>query len=298
MASLHQVAAAIQQAITDALVGVTPAARVGIGWPPLNELQDVVRGGQAAIAVYDQKIGRNTTRWLPFSYDPTIVVPTLTTTLSSGMIAVGGGAMIILGGTITPGDAVSAVFTNVGIVVFDNDGNAVPRQVGAEVVIVVAGDTLAIVAAKLAAAVNADPLLSLWVSAVSGGPMVTLTALAGIGPLIIASRTGNGGTQLREIGRRERHFQIACWTATEIDRQAISNPIDVMLAQAELDFGFLLPDNSYGRLLYLNDYDIEDGTLVDAYRRDFLCTVDYPVTVVDQLFAILAPELIQQAESV
>lgn len=306
MATLHDVQAALQEAVKTATTGLTLNSTpipvdVGIGWPPINVLQDTVRNGRGTIAVYDQKIGRNTTRWLPFSYEPTVIVPTLTSAVSHGTIELGGVETITLGGAVTPGDAVSAVLINTHPTPFDSQGDALPYQPGAQVVIGAAGaptDTPTTMATALATAVNGDTLLSTWVHATSAGPVVTLTALSGKGPLLLASHTGNGATGFREIGRRERHFQIACWTGSEELRQVVTDPIDAMLAEAELNFGLALPDGSMGRLLNQVDYYIEDGTLQDALRRDFILTIDYPVTVKDQLFAILAPELIQAVEGI
>jgi hypothetical protein len=41
----------------------------------------------------------------------------------------------------------------------------------------------------------------------------------------------------------------------------------------------------------MSDYDLEDATLEDVYRHDFMVAMDYAVTTVDLLYAVLAPVL-------
>ena len=320
MATLHQIQAALQEGISAAtaevLIYPVPALDdglyfdspnsatfnplpidVGIGWPPLNRLQDVSRGQRAAVAIYDMKVARNTTRWLPFSYDVTPIAATLTAALSRPTLidGISPTATITFGGTVTQGDAAAIVVTNTGSIPYDADGDPQVRPSAAQVVIGSTADTPSSIASALAAAINGDAALSTWLTAAAGGAVVTLTIVAGKGPLVLAARTGNGATQEREIGRRLRHMQIACWTQTEEAREALTDPIDTYLAQSELDFGLLLPDNSYARLLYESDHYIEDATLQDVYRRDFFVSIDAPVTVIDRLYEILAPEVVQIA---
>lgn len=308
MTSLHVVQAGLERAVSAVLTGLSVGGNpltvdVGIGWPPLNKLQDVARSAKSkpvaqkgAVGVYDRRIGRNTTRWNPSSFNQVNVAATLTSVVSQSVIPPAGAATITLGGTVTVGDAVSTVLEDAGEIAI-SPGEAQPWSVSAEVAIGGATDTPTTMAAALAALISADAVMNLLVTALAVGPVVTLTAKSGKGPIRLVSNTGNGGSQEREIGRREREFQIASWSSTEEARNAIGDPIDTMLAQAELNFGLTFPDGSQGRLLYVNDFDIEDGTLQDAYRRDFLLTIDYPVTVKDQLYAILAPSFAQQVNT-
>lgn len=290
-------------AVQGAVSGVTGAITVGgkpylvdvaIGWPPENRLQDVARStGKGVIGIYDRKVGRNTTRWAPYDYNIIQLPSTLSSVVSGSIIDKStGSATITLGGPPTVGDGVSAVFLDRGLTIVTTT-SAEFSPASAQVVVAVAGDTAATMAAKLAAAINADALLSTWVSAAAAGPVVTVSALSGMGPFLLASHTGNGATATREVGRRERQVQIACWTNSEMSRDAVCDPIAALLAQIEINFSLTASDGSPLRLVYDNDYDIEEGTLQDVYRRDLLVTVEFPITVVDTFYAILAPELSQ-----
>jgi hypothetical protein len=262
-------------------LAVTPST--GIAWPALPTLQEVARGGAAPITVYDRRIGKNVTRWSPQPISTVVTEATLTTEISSEVIPHGGSVVITLGGTITVGDAVSAVLTSF------MSAPPSPNTQAAQVVSGTASDTPSTMASKLAAAINGDPVLSTWVTAVASGPAVTLTSIVAAGQLGLQSYTGNGGVQTTEIARRLRQFQIVAWTQTEVLRQAVTDPIDVMLAQDDTNFGIVLLDGTPIRVMYEGDYDLEDDTLEDVYRRDFIVSVDYPVTSTDQLYAVLAP---------
>lgn len=274
---------------TVAITGLVVTPETGTGWPPIGELQEVARGGAALISVYDRKLSRNTTRWKGGTYNLTVTPATLTTVASTDVIPPEGTATITLGGAVTPGDAVSAVFTN--------RAGGGPAMQGAQVVIGGSADTPSTMATALATAINADALLSLWAHAAATGPVVTVTSLLAATQLGIASYAGNGGSQTRELGRRERSFQVVAWTQTEVLRETLTDPIDVLLAGFDSSFGIVLGDGSAIRVMYDGDYYLEDDMLEDVYRRDFMVRVDYPVTTVDQLYAVLAPVAAFQVEN-
>ena len=300
MTTLHAIQTAIADQVSGALAGLqfndAPlAVDVAPGWPPLKRLQSVARGNPC-IAVYDRRIVRNSTRWMPFSYDPVLVPATLTTEISRRVINPGGSATITLGATVTVGDAVSALLTNNSTTPFSTDPDAFQAFTPeAQVAIGSGSDTPTTMATKLVAQINADSVLTGWgLSAAAAGPVVTIIAGAGKGPFTLASYAGNGGTETREIGRREREFQIVSWNQTEEMRRAVTDPIDVLIAQLENQFGITVPDG-YLRVAYVGDYDVEDGTLQDVYRRDFHLTVEYGLTTTDSLYSVLAPEVAQYA---
>lgn len=261
------------------VAGLLPV--VAVGWPAVNMLQSLVaQNGQCMANVYDRKLVRNTTRWMPFSYGDTVIPATLTTVISNSYIGAGASRTITLGGTVTAGDAVSCVIVNSGVV---------PPQSWAEVVIGVAGDTPTTMAAKLAAAITGDTNFAPWMTASASGAVVTLTSRLVAGDLILSSYTGNGGTRTMEIGRRQRELQIVIWAQTEEDRQSIGNPIEELLVSLNNQFGPTFSDGTVGRLVMGADYYCEDDTLQDVYRRDFLFSLDYPITTTDALYSVLAP---------
>src|SRR5262249_45910673 len=106
----------------------------------------------------------------------------------------------------------------------------------AQVVVGTASDTPTTMATKLAAAINADTILSTWATATSSGPVVTVTSIAGT-PLVVNSYAGNGGTRIQELGRRSRELQISLWARSIEDRDTVGDQIDAMLSQMEVNYG-------------------------------------------------------------
>jgi len=284
MATVYQVLSAVSQMVQMATEALPAACggilnvQVGIDWPSTRVLQQAVKGGNAIVAVFDRKLTRNTTRWIPTVIGETLTPATLTTVASSSIPANGSGT-ITLGGSVTVGDAVSCVLMN---------GTA--QQ--AAIVSGFSADTPATMAAKLAAAINADPVLSTWVSATSNGSVVTVQSL---GPsLLMFSSTGNNGSAIIEIGRRLREIQIACWASTVEDRNLLAGQIDTLLSTIEAmigpyQAGLVLADGTSGYLKIGSDYQLDDATLSDAYRHDFMLSVDHGVTTQDALYSVLAP---------
>lgn len=254
---------------------VTPY-KAAVGWPPVGVLQAIAKGGPSIIAVYDRKLGKNTTRWNPHVISQTITTATLTSAVSPSRIAPGQTAHITLGGSVTSGDAVSALATVVG-------GNT-----GAVVAIGTGGDTPSTMATKLRNLINSDSSMAGVLTATASGSVVTVTNVGNVA-LALASYTGNGGTQVREIGRRDRPMQIVVWTQTEDLRNLIVSVISPAIQLQDIGFGPTLADNTLARLSYTTDYDIEDNTLEDVYRHDFMVTMDYAVTTTDLLYSVLAP---------
>lgn len=293
MATIYSVMGELEKQIRAAVANVVDPAhppallpiKTGVGWPPVTALQNVARGGvdgPALITVYDRKVGRNTTRWSPFTYNQIATPSTLTTTVQAPQTIPGMGSTVIaLGGVPVAGDAASAILSGPGL------ANQ-PGRTGAVVAQQVAGDTLAVFATRLAGLINADALLSTWVLASAVGGLITLTSLIG-GPLDVQSFAGNGGTQLRELARRESQLQITIWAQTEQARAAIVVAVQASLAAAQVNFGVTTPDGTAARLEMQNDFPIEDDTLEDVYRHDFLVTADFAITTQDQLYAVLAP---------
>lgn len=257
-------------------VPITPY-QAAIGYPSIGVLQNIAKGGPAIVSIYDRKISKNSTRWNPFVITQTATPATLTTTLSQSGVRPGGTAQITLGGTVSLGDAVSALAVSVG------------NKTSAVVAIGGASDTPTTMATQLAGLINSDPSYTGVMSATAAGPVVTLTNLRTIG-LGLASYVGNGGSQTREIGRRMIGVQIIIWAQTVEIRNLMTAALAIVIAEAELNFG-PAPDGTAGRLDYVSDYDLEDDTLSDSYRHDFMLSMDYTVTTVDALYAVLAPVL-------
>lgn len=307
MATLYTVLAALQQqvsSITTGLFSNSPdtfgqplTVQVGLYWPSAKSLQNNVRkdngqgGPSALVTVYDRGLAADSTRWVPTVVGSSILTnppdPTqhMSVVSSEGYVQQLDTLTLTFAGPVQIGDAVGIVFTGV-----------LGQFSSAVVLIAVAGDTATSMATKAAAALNADTLISTWMTAVSVGPVVTLTSLLASSFIsmsvnVAAGGSGAGGsnTLLMEIGRRKRHFQIVVWTRTPDDRITVGDPIEGMIAAMEADFGLTFPDGTMGRLTFSGDTQHDEATLSDTSRRDFFVCVDYGINVTDVTYSILAP---------
>jgi hypothetical protein len=290
MAFINDVLRAVQvqvQAVCNAVPGITVYS--GIDFPPIKTLMDNVRGGTAVVAVVDRKATRNTTRWMPAVVSQSITAPGIGAAVSLTSLSPGHPSTITLSGSVITGDAVSCVLTGPTQTIANTATSS-----WATVALATPGMTLAQLATRLASQINADPILSVWVSAAAVGAAVTLTAKLSSGTIRVQSYTGNNGTQITEIGRRNSALQIITWARTVENRQAVGDAIAVMVAQMEVftglyTNGLALPDGTSARVAAMNDYHLDDASPSDTYRRDILLTVDYAITTTDHLYSILAP---------
>lgn len=314
MATLYTVLSALQaqvSAVTQGLTSNSPdtfgmplTVLVGLYWPSAKALQNNVRvknvpGGAplaptSMITIYDRGLAADSTRWLPTVVggdttgpppDPTLH---MSVTASEGYVQQLASMTLTFAGPVQIGDAVGLVFTqSFGV------------HMAAVVPIAVLGDTPTTMAAKAAAMLNAEPQISQWLTAVAVGPVVTLTSHLNTASVALAvnvgfggSGTGTGGggtTQLIEIARRKRHFLIAVWSRTPDDRITVTDPIEILIATLEADFGLTFADGTMGRLTFSGDVMHDDATLSDTMRRDFMVCVDYGINTIDTLYAVLAP---------
>ena len=287
MASAHTLLSVMQAAIsgvTGSVIGAYGpiAVRVGLAFPPIKVLQANVRGGTALVSVVDRKVVHNTTRWKPSAIADAVTPATLTSQISSSTVNGLYAQTITLGGTITPGDAVSCIVISGPII-------------AGVVVVAVAGDTLLSMVNKLASVAAADATMARVATIATGPTTLTLAAKSATyaSYFKVHSTTGNAGTRLTEIGRRSRQLQVIVWTNSIEDRDTIGDMIEAMLAKMEAgrspyEAGLLFPDGTTGRLINTSDFNLDEATASDTYRRDFLFSVDYPVTSTDALYAVLA----------
>ena len=295
MATAHQVQAALQNAVTETLtitavggqpIGVTAA----IGWPPIKVLQDAARapGINAVIGVYDRASTKNVTRWGSLPLGQTMNPTGVTAAINTPVIAPGLQAIITLGGTILQGDAIGFLVGSITAslnVLTSNSTYQVTGTVG-----VLSVGTLAAAAMTLANAINSDPATNGLVSASASGSTVIVTSLSNVN-LYVSTNSGNTGSLITEVGRRCRDLQIVVWTGTELARQAVSDPIEAMIATFETGDWLPLPDGTLGRVRFMDDYYIEQSSPMDLYRRDFHLDVEYPITTIDNLYSVLLLEL-------
>lgn len=257
MADLSDVSAALVNLIAatvypngtgNASVAGVPV-RVYAGWPNPAQLDADLRAATPVchVSVFPQAAEKNTTRY-PTDWKPvTVNTPTLTLTIA--------------GQTVTVGGTVPASNNPHNVVVLANGK--------AYVYTVLVSDTLASIAAALAALIAVD-----IATTSAAGPVITLPNTA----RILAARVGITGTALREVRRQERGFQIGIWADTPTHRDAIAGLIDPVLAFTTF---LTMPDGTGARLVYKSSM-ISDALQKDRlYRRDLMYSVEYATTLTE-----------------
>jgi hypothetical protein len=294
MATLYTVLRTLQaqvSAATQGLISSSPDTtgkplnvEVGLYFPSAKALHNNVRpkngpggiGPTALVTIYDRGLAKDSTRWVPSVVSQVVIPATMTVVASESFVQQFASMTLTFGGPVSPGDAV-------GVVLAQALGSS-------QAVVAIAGssDTPSTMAAQLVALLQANPTIMGWLTAVAVGPVVTLTSIVNL-LISLLSNVGNGGTQATEIGRRLRHLQIIVWTRTVDDRVTVGDPVEVLIANLEANFGLTFPDGTLGRVLYSGDVMHDEATLSDTMRRDFLVCVDYGINTTNALYAVLAP---------
>lgn len=271
----------LTQQLTPLWTGVSPPVRCGIGWPPLDALQDVAKGNSSLGTLFP--VGsENTTRWAGRTYAQaeTITAAGLTATVSPALVLPGGTATITLGGTPGVNDAV----------VFAGSGPIAVAPTLADA-IATTGESLSALATALAASINAAA--GTLYTATASGAQVTVTNGYTVAANV-AVNVGNIGTALRETRRVNRHVQLTFWTRDETTRQAVTDPVDSLLGTLE-DFGFYYAGTTGAsesvHVKYSSDHYSDEDQLRDVYRRDFHISLEHGVTVLDPLYPVLGVAL-------
>lgn len=214
------------------------------GWPTASRLDADLLVGKAHINVYPTQIENNKTRYSKEWTESSINAPGLT--------------VAVVGQVITIGGAVPAPFeqNNVSVTVSGK----------AYVYAALANDTVASIAAAVAALIAAD-----WPGTAAAGGIITLPGAASITDSMI----GVTGTLRRELRRQQRVFQITVWANTPAQRDTISGALDVALADVQR---LTMPDGLSARLIYMNSHVSDELQKAKLYRRDFQYSVEYATT--------------------
>jgi hypothetical protein len=261
MADIADVSAALVTLIAGALYpngtgqasAITAPCKVAPGWPNSTQLDADLRAGAVQVTVYPQpNIERVTTRYPQAWQTKAITTPTLTASVD--------GSTVTIGGTVTVGHYITLIVRNI-----------------AYSYAAVGGDTLATIAAALAAQINP------FTSAVAVGAVITFAATANGR---ITARTGAPGTLIRELRRQQRGYQIVIWAPTPDLRKAAADIIDP--AMSATDF-VTLPDSTSAWLVYRssNDTDMQERALL--YRRDIFFWAEYAATQTAIGYPVTAP---------
>lgn len=252
MADLNDVGAALvalaAQAIYPNGTGQASAAGVPVkvfqGWPDPQALDADLVAGTCQVSVFPTASERNSSRFPKDWQTLSTNTPTLTA--------------VIAGQTVTIGGTVPGAQNPTNVAVLAN-GQAFAYAVQVS-------DTLNSIATALAA------LIAVGIpGTTSTGAVITLPAAA----RLTAARVGIAGTQIRELRRQVRAFQISVWADTPAHRDAVAAVVDVMFAKTNF---LTLVDGFAARLLYTGS-PINDGLQKERlYRRDLMYTVEYATT--------------------
>lgn len=261
----------LREQVINALSVFTPEIPVGIGWPPETQLADIARTKGRRVSIFDRAASQNVTRWLQTEPRSITVVDThLTVTPALGSLS--GVTSLVLGGSVTVNDALALVVQHDVV------------TPGSVVVIAGPTDTLNTMAAALASAINSDPTLSQWLSAVATGPQVDVTSN---GDYPFAARIANVANAKYETRRYNRQSFISVWAATPEDRELVSGVLESALGRLSTNFGAQTASGDWVRMFMTGDLYIDDPILRDLYRRDFYVSVEYGLTYTDLMYPVL-----------
>jgi hypothetical protein len=100
---------------------------------------------------------------------------------------------------------------------------------------------------------------------------------------------GGGGILAREVKRQKRQILIRIWISANTigainDRSTLSSAIDSTLSDLER---FVLPDNTWARILYCSSKEQDMLELDNIYVRDLNYYVEYPTIVTTNSYTVL-----------
>lgn len=238
--------------VADALVGIIEAAvypggtgqppaggvaaKIYQGWPEPQALKADLAQRIAHVTVFPAPTVKTTTRRMPEWQQLTAPAPTLS--------AAAAGVTITLSGTVAMPQAVCLIV--------DGQDFAYGLQ---------QGDTLASIAAALAALVNASQPAS------AAGAVVTIP-----GARRIVARVVANGTSAREVAREQRVFTVSVWADCFDHREPLARVITPPLAAlTRLD----MPDGTSATCEYAGSLQIDSEQMQGIFRRDISISIDY-----------------------
>ena len=222
-----------------AAAAIPATIRLYRGWPNAAALDADLAAGRVNVTVFPVPgATRNTTRYAP-DWLPGPVTPTLTASVT--------GQTATFAGTADPGQLA-------GLLV---DGTPYVHRT-------TAGDTPALVAATLAAALYPTRIVTV------SGASITIPSAS-----TLVARTAADATSAQELRRQQQEFRITAWCPTPDLRDAACEAIDVACAATPF---LILADGSPARLRFASTTTFDTRQDAALYRRDLLYTVEYPTT--------------------
>ena len=234
-------AAALYPDGTSAPAAIPATIRLYRGWPNQTALDADLAAGLVNVTVFPVPgATQNTTRYMP-DWFPDPVTPALT--------------VFVTGTTVTFG-GVASLGQLAGVLV---DGVSYVHRT-------VAGDTPALVAATLAAAIHPSRIV------LTSGASLTIPSAS-----TLVGRTAADATSAQELRRQRQEFRLTAWCPTPDLRDAACEAIDVAYAATPF---LTLPDGTAARLRFAATTTFDSRQDAALYRRDLLYTVEYPTTQV------------------
>lgn len=222
------------------------------GWPDANDLDAYLAAGKIQVSVYPLPgMDRNTTRYPKQWQQLSVNAATLTLTVSSDTVTVGG--------TVSSPQ-------NAALIV---NGKSYVHAVQS-------GDTLTTIATALAALVSVDT------PATSSGAVVTIPAAYSI-----TARVGVTGTSIKETRRQQRVFTVIVWAPSPTLRDFASKAIDAVFSDIER---LTMPDGTSARLIYRGTVESDANLPRKLYRRDLHYEVEYATTLTQTDYTVVTTQ--------
>lgn len=214
------------------------------GWPTESRLDADLIASKAHITIFPTATERNTTRYPTAWQTQAINAATLTLTIT--------------GQTVTVGGALPSPFYAHNLAVLVN-GKVYTYAVQS-------ADTLTSIATALTNLIAVDNAGTTNTAAVIAMPVSAHIDSVAVGTI---------GTSIREVKRQERVMQITVWSDSPSHRDAVVQPIDIILAATPF---ITLADGTMGRLIYKSSPITDNNQKAKLYRRDLLYSVEYATT--------------------
>lgn len=263
--------------VADALVGIIAAtiypagigqppvggvaAKIYQGWPEPQTLKADLAQKIAHVTVFPGANAKVTSRHMPEWQQLTAPAPTITATA--------GATTVTMAGTVSLPQAVCLIV--------DGQDFAYGLQ---------AGDTLASIAAALAALVNVSQAAS------AAGAVISIP-----GARRIVARVVANGTSAKEVAREQRSFTVSIWADCFDNREPLAKVITPPLADLTR---LTLPDGTVATCEYAGSQQVDTEQMQGIFRRDISVAIDYGtiVTRTDNQVGIVQTNLAAQVLTV
>ena len=240
-----------QPSVTGGLIRVYP------GWATASTLDPDAKAGITNVTVFPSGQESNKTRYSTAQKVQAVATPTLSLTVTGGVVTVGG--------------VMPIPFTAHNLAVLVNNAPYIYS--------IQPSDTLTTIATALASLIAAGVP-----GTTSSGAAVTLP----VGVNAVVGRVGTTGTVSQEWERQAQRIQITIWAPDPVTRNAVSAPIKQALAQIAF---FSMPDGYGARVRSVGGAFSDALEKATTYRRDLFYEVEYATTSTSVIATVVAAEV-------